>query len=136
MSRRQLVISGIVILIIGLLAGASLLSQWLLDLDISKQVELSIALSPWFSVFTTAATIVIAIYAGVNYRLASTIRSRDDEFREDAKTRDEEFRQQVSNLYQAIVISNLIHPPQNNTAQAIKHFRELYMGETPIFREK
>lgn len=79
------------------------------------------------------ATVGTLIYPGVSYRLNKTIKEKDDRFRELIQERDQEFRQQVMDLYTAITISNLIHPPQNNTSQAIKHFRELYKGKPPIF---
>ena len=48
---------------------------------------------------TAGATAVIAIFAAASFWLASKIKKRDDEF-----------RQQVSDLYKAIVISNFRAP--------------------------
>ena len=80
-----------------------------------------------FSMWLTAlATIAIAICALFSYRLASKIQSRD-----------EEFRRQIKDLYQAIVISVMIHA-QGPTGEAstmqgrMKWFKEHYKGKTPI----
>ena len=69
------------------------------------------------------ATGVIAIYSVINYKLSSTIKSKD-----------EEFRQQVSDLYKAIVISNIVGGP-HDTHLAIEDFKIHYEkagGKTTI----
>jgi hypothetical protein len=72
---------------------------------------------------TAIATVVIAIYAFMSYRLASKIKAKDDEH-----------RQQTTDLYQAIVISNLIgERPMVSGSEKIKYFKAKYKGKTPIF---
>jgi len=73
------------------------------------------------------ATAVIAIYAFLNYQLTSKIQKRG-----------EEDRQQTRDLFQAIVISNILSNPEANLGSSnlenkIKAFEELYKGKTPIF---
>lgn len=73
---------------------------------------------------TAIATVVIAWYAIANHKLASKIQSRDDEF-----------RQQISDLYKAMVISNVISGPYD-THLAIEDFNIHYEkagGKTKIF---
>jgi predicted PurR-regulated permease PerM len=72
-------------------------------------------------IITAIATGVIAYYATQSHKLASKIQIRDDEF-----------RQQIKDLYQAIVVSNVIEPSPGDTSKAIKHFKEFYKGKTPI----
>jgi len=73
------------------------------------------------------ATVVIAGFTIGNFWLVSKI-----------KTRDDEFRQQVSDLYQGIVISNMIDPnnlPDSTRGELIiKWFKEFYTGNTVIFK--
>ena len=71
---------------------------------------------------TALATAVIAYHAVASQLLNQKI-----------KERDEEFRQQVSDMYQAIVVSNVVSPAQSDTSKAIDRFRELYKGKTKIF---
>jgi len=78
------------------------------------------------------ATGVIAWYAIANHKLTSKIQSRDDEF-----------RQQISDLYKAIVISNLmgsfklddLSDGRERLREAIELFAREYqkIGKTPIF---
>ena len=77
----------------------------------------------------TIATVAIFFCAFASYRLASKIQERD-----------EEHRQQISDLYQAIVISNLISslagPDLSNLSlieNMIREFNKKYKGKTPIF---
>jgi hypothetical protein len=73
------------------------------------------------NVVIAIATVVIAIFAIMSYRLGSKIQSRD-----------EGFRQQISDLYQAVVISSVITGPQPELTRAIRRFKVLYKGTTPI----
>ncbi|UCD89889.1 MAG: hypothetical protein JSW04_00145 [Desulfobacterales bacterium] len=73
------------------------------------------------------ATAFIAIFSGVSLWLAFTIRAGD-----------KMYRRQVKDLYEAIVISNLLTDP-NITQESrqledrIKAFKKHYKGKTPIF---
>ena len=76
---------------------------------------------------SSIATVVIAIYAYRSYQLSSNIQKQS-----------QEYQQQVSDLYQAIVISNTFSDPNANLDSThlehkIKAFKELYKGKTPIF---
>jgi len=129
MGKGKLILSGAIIFVLGLLAGATLLSKAFLEIPVEKHIKLGFAISPWVSVFTAAATIVIAVFTGVNAWLASTIQSREDEF-----------RQQVSDLYKAITISNLMRREQTsdvfieeNMRLFNKTYKEKAKGKTPIF---
>ena len=85
--------------------------------------------------FSAAATVAIAIYAikshklaNKNYQLAQEIKKANE-----LKTQsDDEYRQQVSDLYKAIVISNIVA----NRPKPIDHFKEYYKqagGKIKIF---
>jgi len=78
------------------------------------------------NIIIAIATVVIAVYAIMSYKLASKIQSRDDEFRQEAR-----------DLYQAIAISNLIDPAIDEGSgqweRAKKLFNKYYTGKTPIF---
>jgi hypothetical protein len=75
---------------------------------------------------TSIATGVIAIYAFMSYRLGSEIQKRD-----------KEHQQQISDLYQAISITNLLSGPVQvgsiEMADKIKAFKSHYKGKIPIF---
>ncbi|UCD33570.1 MAG: hypothetical protein JSV38_06830 [Desulfobacterales bacterium] len=73
------------------------------------------------------ATAFIAIFSGVSLWLAFTIRAGD-----------KMYRRQVKDLYEAIVISNLLTDPDITKRSwqmedRIKGFKEHYKGRTPIF---
>ncbi len=89
---------------------------------------------------TTVSTIVMAIataclalFAYQSNRLAKEIKRTNDL----RVAEDKEFRQQVSDLYQAIVISTLISGPSSYGAfgQAKDVFKSQYRGKTPIFKD-
>ena len=87
------------------------------------------------SAFISAvATVFIALYVRRSHQLAQEIKRSNEQ-----KTgRDEEFRQQVSHLYQAIVIATLLSGPsgRGQYIEAKKLFESQYNGETPIFKPK
>ncbi|MEJ2104764.1 MAG: hypothetical protein P8X47_09335 [Ignavibacteriaceae bacterium] len=81
----------------------------------------------WSTLITALATVAIAIFTYVNYQLASKIQKQD-----------KEYRQQISDLYQAIVISNILSDPEARLGNIkldnnIEAFKKLYKGDTPIF---
>lgn len=82
---------------------------------------------------TAVATCVIAFYSWRSFKLSEEIK-RSNELK---TTSDQEFRQQVSDLYQAIVISTLISGPSSYGAfgPAKDVFKSQYRGKTPIFKE-
>ena len=78
----------------------------------------------WISAIATG---VIAISTALNLWLISKIKSSDDEF-----------HQRVSDLYEAIVISNFMTPEANmekggTLEGTIRIFKEYYKGKTEIF---
>ena len=78
----------------------------------------------WISAIATG---VIAISTVLNLWVISKIKSRDDEF-----------RQQVSDLYKAIVVSNLLIPT-SSIRDGIRRFNKLYKetgGTIKIFDER
>lgn len=84
------------------------------------------------NIIYTIATCFIAIFTGISIWLVLKIKSRDDDF-----------RQQVSDLYKAIIISNLISSfklddtsdGSERLREAIELFTREYqkIGKTPIF---
>ena len=95
----------LLIVIVYLSSGDSLLRVYLTDLG---------------TITTAFAMIYVALFT------FETNRSND--LRE---TKDKEFRQQLSDLYQAIIIATAIGGP-HDTSKVLKKFRELYKGKTPI----
>ena len=73
---------------------------------------------------TAIATAAIAVYSFMSYQLASSIKSRD-----------EEFRQQIRDLYEAIVISNIV-TERRELEGRIEAFKQHYRGRTPIFEQR
>ncbi len=81
------------------------------------------------AIISGLATITIAVFAVFNYRLSK-------EITEAQKARDKE----VSDLFAAIIISNLVSFPQGveNTNNSLKLFRKHYgerKNRTPILEE-
>ncbi|OGX16195.1 MAG: hypothetical protein A2166_06720 [Omnitrophica WOR_2 bacterium RBG_13_41_10] len=74
-----------------------------------------------WSAITAIATVVIAIFAWVDYLLYKAIQRRD-----------EEYKNQTKSFFQALVISNLVYTGQV-TEQAIAQFKAFYKGATKIF---
>ena len=70
------------------------------------------------------ATVIIAWYASCNYKLYRTIQEKDTEHKE-----------QISDLYQAIVIAILFSGPPSyaRIEETIKEFNKHYKGKTKIF---
>ncbi len=79
------------------------------------------------------ATVSLAFFAYQSNRLAKEIK-RTNDLRE---AEDREFRQQVSDLYQAIVVSTLISGPSSygTFGQAKDVFKSQYRGKTSIFKD-
>ena len=79
----------------------------------------------WF-ILSAVSTCVIAVFSIVNFFLAWSIRAKNDEY-----------QNQVSDLFQAIVISNIIGPEARRDEKVdhnIRQFKEKYKGKTPIFK--
>jgi hypothetical protein len=73
------------------------------------------------------STALIAIFAGVSLWLAFTIRAGD-----------KMYRRQVRDLFEAIVISNILSYPEVEDDSAkmerrIEAFKKYYKGESPLF---
>ena len=64
---------------------------------------------------TALATIIIAIYAVVNYRLSSKFQSMN-----------EAYRQQIRDHFEATVIANIVGGP-HETNKAVRAFKEHYI---------
>ena len=67
------------------------------------------------------STLIIAIFTGVNILLIFKIKSKDDEF-----------RQQVSDLYHAIIITNLMSPERGSSDTNLKAQIELFKMHRPF----
>lgn len=80
--------------------------------------------------FSAIATVVIAAYTIINYKLTQAIQKRD-----------EEYKQQTSDLYQALIISTAIagiypitNSDINTRIRTFKdYFSQYYTGKTQIF---
>jgi len=82
------------------------------------------------AIITAVATGVIAYYAWRSHQISEAIikltQKRDDD--------EIEFKQQVKDLYQAIVVSNIVGTPHGaNSNEPIAAFKKLYKGNTKIF---
>ena len=84
------------------------------------------------NIVSALAAACIAIYAIISHRLSKEIK----ESNERKEKGDEEFRQQVSDLYEAIVISNSIGSTSGETSKRIGFFKEHYKGKTPVFEKR
>jgi hypothetical protein len=102
-----------------------------------KEVEMIVMVIA--SAISAIATIVIAIYAGKSHELSvkSYQLAQEIKVANELKTKgDQEFREQVSDLYQAIVISTLLSGPGTYSIMdsLIDAFKSKYKGKTPIFK--
>ena len=75
------------------------------------------------SSISAIATGFIGLYAFMNHRLVNAM-----------KAKDEQYQQQIKDLFQAIVISNVID--HEHTANNIDRFNKRYHGKTVIFPKK
>ena len=84
------------------------------------------------TVLMTVATVFLAIFAFQSNKLSKEIKRMSD-LRE---VEDAQYKQQISDLYQAIVISTLLSGPSSYGAfgQARDAFNSLYKGGTSIFK--
>ncbi len=87
----------------------------------------TIIVATWVS--AVSATF-IAMFGGISLWLAFTIRAGD-----------KRFRRQVSDLYQAIVISNILSDPNaqytsSHLDDKLRAFKKFYKGKTQIFQLK
>jgi len=75
------------------------------------------------AIVTSIATIIIAWYASCNYKLYKIIQEKNTEHKE-----------QISDLYQAIVIATLLSGPTSTGGieKAIQEFKSQYKGKTRI----
>lgn len=76
-------------------------------------------------IVSAVATGVIAVYTRKSYSLDSSLKERDDEF-----------RQTLQDLYQAIVVATILSGPSSYGAfdDAKRTFQNHYAGTTPIFK--
>ena len=87
------------------------------------------------SIISALATVVIAIVTWQNYRLIKIINKKEEEYKLALREKDEEYRSHIKDLYQAIVISNLLSGPSSygSLGQAIDAFKSQYKGKVKIF---
>ena len=83
------------------------------------------------SAITGIATAFIACYGRRSHQLTLQLKATEEQ----RSKREEEFRQQLSDLYQAIVIATLLSGNSNLGAlvEAKLAFEGLYKGKTKIF---
>jgi len=83
------------------------------------------------SFITAIATTVIALFSWRSFCLSKEIKK----IAENQHTKEEEFKSQTKDLYQAIVISNILSGPSSYGAlnQAIDAFKSQYTGTFKIF---
>jgi hypothetical protein len=85
------------------------------------------------TIVMTLATVALATFAWQSNKLSKEIKRANDL----KEAEDKGFKQQVSDLYQAIVISTLISGPSSYGAfgSAKDLFKSQYGGKTPVFKE-
>ena len=83
------------------------------------------------SIITAIATTVVAIFSWRSYCLSRDLKKSS----EDQNKREDEFKGHIKDLYQAIVISNILSGPSSFGAltQAIDAFKSQYKGKFKIF---
>ena len=76
------------------------------------------------SIITALATLAIAAYARYSYKLTKELQISSNKH-----------QQEISDLYQAIVISTLFSGPAGEGAydEAVNRFKKTYKGKTKIF---
>ena len=74
-------------------------------------------------VISAVATVAIAIFTWLNYQMYKKIEERN-----------EEYKNQISDLYKAIVISNLLSG-NSDLDMTYKKFNKEYTGKTKIFEK-
>ncbi len=81
-------------------------------------------------IITALATVAIAYYSWCSYKLAMSLNSMEKSREE----KEQEFRQQLSDLYQALVIANLLGGQSIKEARKalVEEFKKMYKGTTPI----
>ena len=77
---------------------------------------------------TAAATVAIALYTRKTHNLMEAVRQKDSTH-----------QQEIKDLFQAIVISNLLvsdtaSPGSSRIEERINGFKKLYLGSTQIFK--
>lgn len=72
-------------------------------------------------VISAIATVAIAIFTWLNYQIYKKLQEKD-----------EEYKNQISDLYKAIVISNLLSG-NSDLDMTYKRFNKEYTGKTKIF---
>ncbi len=89
------------------------------------------------TVVTAIATVILAIYARINAKLTNEIRSQDGNFKEAIQNMTINHHKELSDLYQALVISTLISGNSDSSVvyTAITTFKGLYTGTTKIFNK-
>ena len=89
-------------------------------------------------VVTTAATVVIALYAWKNHRVAVNSYGLSQELAQkesNRSQREQEFRQQMKDLCEAIVVATIVSDPTRSGqyVNTVSAFKALYKGQTPLF---
>jgi hypothetical protein len=93
----------------------------------------------WITVISifisTIATCFIAYYSKVSTNLAKEIKNQDKNYRENLESLSKQHQDQLSDLYQAIVIATLMGGSSNTGVvnDLIKTFSGYYNGKTKIF---
>ena len=72
-------------------------------------------------VVSAIATLIIVIFTGLNYQIYKKLQEKD-----------EEYKNQISDLYKAIVVSNLLSG-NSDLDMTYKKFNREYTGKTKIF---
>ena len=77
------------------------------------------------------ATVCLAIFACQSNKLAMELKRTNDL----KEIEDKEFKQQISDLYQAMVVAMIVDTAQgaNRTQAVINCFKQYYKGKTIIF---
>ena len=82
------------------------------------------------SIVTAIATVAIAVYAVLTYRLSAKIMSVDEAHRKRDEKRDTEHRQEMIDLLKAMVASNILsgpdQPASKNFQEKIDYFEEIF----------
>lgn len=85
----------------------------------------------WTDVIIAVATAVIAVYSGVNYKLAYQLKKNEEKNQE----LNRQYQQQTKDLFQAITIATLLSNSNfmGQYINLINNFKTHYKGKTPIF---
>lgn len=90
------------------------------------------------TIIVAVATGVIAYYAFISHKLFQEEKSKSHKILQEEKAKENQYRQTTTDLFKAIVVSNIVSAPwgtqEDKGGKRLEKFKQFYDGETPIFK--